>query len=299
MFPSYLNLSNNDWQTRIEEAYKILERCELCARKCGINRLEGEIGFCKGGLLPKVSSHNLHFGEEPPISGISGSGTIFFTGCTMRCCFCQNYPISQLGVGNEVSIEKLADMMIQLQERKAHNINFVTPTHFVPQIIKALFIAKNKGLQIPIVYNTGGYDALKTLKLLDGIIDIYMPDAKYGDDKMAEKYSEAPGYVETNQEALKEMHSQVWDLKLKNNIAERGLLVRVLLLPNDSNSSEKVLKFLYSISENVYISLMTQYFPANRAQDFSELSRGITIQEYERAYATLKSLNLRGYIQKI
>lgn len=317
MFPSYLNLTSQEFDRRINSAYKLLEECCLCHRKCGVDRIKGENGFCKAGVNPKVSSYNLHYGEEPPISGTRGSGTIFFTGCSLACVFCQNYPISQLGVGNEVSIERLAEMMLELQSKGAHNINLVTPTHFIPQFISALKVAKDKGLKLPIVYNTGGYDELVTLKLLEDIIDIYMPDAKYSDNDNALKYSSGIEYVEANRCAIQEMYRQTGDLMVENGIAIRGTLVRVLVLPDDISGSETVLEFLHSISPNMYISLMSQYFPANkasksliqgaripksyrsRASKYPELSRRITEEEYEKVYNKLMKLGLEGYIQPL
>jgi len=297
MYPSYLNLSPYEWKERINKAYEILKSCSLCGRKCGVDRISGGKGPCKGGILPKVSSYNLHFGEEPPISGTRGSGTIFFTGCSMRCCFCQNYPISQLGVGNEIKIEKLSKIMLSLQRSGAHNINLVTPTHFVPQILVSLKIASENGLRIPIVYNTGGYDTIETLNLLDSIVDIYMPDSKYGDDKNSLRFSDSPVYVKTNREAIIQMWKQVGDLEIVNGIAKRGILVRHLVLPNNISHPDEVLRFLQSVSKNMYVSLMSQYFPCNRAYQYPELSRRITKKEYERAYKTLQKLGLRGYTQ--
>jgi len=261
----------------------LLEKCSVCPRNCNVNRLKNEIGFCKIGRNPKISAYNLHFGEEPPISGIRGSGTIFFTGCNLRCVFCQNYPISQRCHGNEITVEKLADIMMALQNQNAHNINLVTPTHVVPQIIEVILLAKNKGLKIPIVYNSGGYEKVETLKLLKGIIDIYMPDAKYSDDKMAEKYSDAKNYWKINKLALKEMHRQVGDLKLKNEIATKGLLIRHLVLPDNIAGSKKGFEFIAKeISPRTHISIMAQYHPANRTDDFPELQRKITDKEYQQ-----------------
>lgn len=259
----------------------LLENCTVCPRNCKTNRLKNELGFCNVGKNPKISSYNLHFGEEPPISGRSGSGTIFFTGCNLKCVFCQNYPISQLHHGNEISIEKLAEIMLLLQKQNAHNINFVTPAHVVPQIIEAAVMAKKKGLKIPLVYNSGGYEKTETLKLLDGIIDIYMPDAKYSDNRMAKKYSNAPDYWEYNKQALKEMHGQVGDLRTKNGIAVKGLLVRHLVLPDNIAGSKKVFEFISKeISKKTYMSIMAQYHPANHADDFDKLNRKITNDEY-------------------
>ncbi|MDI6839687.1 MAG: radical SAM protein [bacterium] len=232
-----------------------------------------------------------------------GSGTIFFTQCSLRCVFCQNYPISQLGVGNETDEEALSNMMIELQNMGAHNINLVTPTHFVPPIIKSIYIARGKGLNIPIVYNTGGYDSVETMRLLDGIIDIYiyMPDAKYGDSKIASKYSDASNYVNVMKLAVKEMHSQVGDLVVENGIAKRGLLIRHLILPNNLSSTYKVLEFINKeLPKNTYISLMAQYFPAHRANEFKKIARELTDKEYEKATKFMAKLGLnRGWLQQI
>lgn len=290
---------------------KLLESCTICPRNCKVNRLKNELGFCKIGKNPKVSSYNLHFGEEPPVSGYNGSGTIFFTGCNLKCVFCQNYPISQLNHGNEISIKKLAEIMIYLQKQNAHNINFVTPTHVIPQILEGLVTAKKDGLKIPIVYNSGGYEKVDTLKLLNGIVDIYMPDAKYSDNKMAEKYSNAPDYWEYNKQVLKEMHRQVGELQVKNGIATKGLLIRHLVLPENIAGSEKVFKFISEeISKKTYMSIMAQYHPAafneprlrraNHADDFDELTRKITEKEYNAALKSADDYGLtRGWRQEL
>jgi len=260
-----------------------LSKCSVCPRNCNVNRLENELGFCKIGKNPKISAYNLHFGEEPPISGICGSGTIFFTGCNLKCVFCQNYPISQRCYGNEITVEKLSGIMMALQNQNANNINLVTPTHVIPQIIEAVLLAKNKGLKIPIAYNSGGYEKIETLKLLEGIIDIYMPDAKYSNDSMAEKYSQVKNYCEINKKSLKEMHRQVGDLQIKNGIAVKGLLIRHLVLPDNIAGSKKIFKFIAKeISPKTYISIMAQYHPANRTDEFPELQRKITDEEYSQ-----------------
>ncbi len=285
---------------RKEGLNKLLEKCHLCPRKCLVNRLQDEKGFCGAGKRVAVSSYNLHFGEEPPISGYRGSGTIFFTHCNLRCCFCQNYPISQMGNGQEVEISQLAKMMLKLQELGAHNINFVTPTHFVPQIVEALEVAVREGLSIPLVYNSGGYDSVETLKLLDGIVDIYMPDAKYSNPQSARTYSRADDYFEVNKKALLEMHRQVGDLKMdREGIAEQGLLVRHLVLPEDVVGSRRVLEFIgRNISQNTYMSIMAQYHPAHRASEFPELSRRISETEYDAVLKMADELGLeRGWRQ--
>jgi len=285
---------------RKEELNKLLENCHLCPRKCLVNRLQDEKGFCGAGRRVVVSSYNLHFGEEPPISGYRGSGTIFFTHCNLRCCFCQNYPISQLGNGQEVDISELAQMMIKLQKLGGHNINFVTPTHFVPQIVEALELAVGEGLRVPLVYNSGGYDSVETLKLLDGIVDIYMPDAKYSNPERAHTYSRAADYFEVNRKALLEMHCQVGDLKIdREGIAKRGLLIRHLVMPEDVAGSRKVLEFIAkNISQNTYMSIMAQYHPAHLAFEFPELSRRISKREYDAVLKMANELGLeRGWRQ--
>ncbi len=300
--PAYLKLSDRELEERIKKAFSLLNPCRLCPRKCEVNRLEGERGFCGAGAKAEVSSYNLHFGEEPGISGWRGSGTIFFTHCNLRCVFCQNYPISQLGHGNAVSTERLAEMMLELQHQGAHNINFVTPTHMVPWILEALLIAKERGLKIPLVYNTGGYDSLEELELLDGIVDIYMPDMKYNDNKVAERYSKAPDYVEVNRRAIKEMHRQVGDLVLDDTgVAQRGLLVRHLILPDGLAGTEGIMKFLAEeVSPETAISLMSQYFPAHRAFEYPEISRRITRKEYYEAERAMEQAGLyRGWKQGI
>ncbi len=295
--PSYLNLGLREIERRAEEALEKMYSCTLCPWKCGVNRFQGKkLGVCRSRSKAMVSSYNLHFGEEPPISGEKGSGTIFFTNCTLRCAFCQNYPISQYGAGKEYSDDELASMMLNLQDRGAHNINFVTPTHFVANILNALYIAVKKGLRIPLVYNTSGYELIETLKLLDGIIDIYLPDIKYSDNRMAKKYSMAKDYVKYNREALKEMYRQVGNLKLnKKGIAVKGLIIRHLVLPNGISGTRKALEFIAKeLSPEVTVSLMSQYFPANKANSIPELSRGITSEEYFIAVREMKTLGLKN-----
>ncbi|MCJ7813734.1 radical SAM protein [bacterium] len=287
-------------QKRIKHAYALLTRCHLCPRECGVNRLKGETGFCKAGFHPMVSSDNLHFGEEPPISGNQGSGTIFFTGCNLGCVFCQNYPISHFGHGNKVNLPKLAAMMLRLQKAGAHNINLVTPTHFAPQIMGALLIAYKKGLSVPLVYNCGGYEALDMLRLWNGIVDIYMPDMKYSDSATSQKYSSAPDYPENNQKAVKEMFRQVGDLQIdEQGVANSGLLIRHLVLPENISGTGNILNFITEqISKNTYISLMSQYFPAYKALSMPPLNRRITHKEYAKTkeYLTFYGLE-RGWIQ--
>ena len=287
-------------KSRLKKAYTLLKSCEVCPRKCRAKRLTGEKGICGAGFHPIVSSDNLHHGEEPPISGFRGSGTIFFTGCSLGCVFCQNYPISHLLHGNQNTVPRLAEIMLRLQKIGAHNINLVTPTHFTPQIMAALLIAYKKGLKIPIVYNCGGFESLNTLKLLDGIIDIYMPDMKYSDPELAKIYSSARTYPEINKAAVKEMYRQVGDLQIdENGIAKKGLLIRHLVLPENIAGTKEVLRFIAEeISPNTYISLMSQYFPAYKALSIPAINRRITHAEYKQAREYLEQFGLsRGWVQ--
>lgn len=275
---------------RIELAFKLLENCCVCPRNCRVNRLKGERGICRAGYFPEVSSHSPHFGEERPLVGAGGSGTIFLTHCNLRCSFCQNYSISHLGEGREVSFDRLARMMIELQRLGCHNINFVTPTHFVPQILKALALAIEAGLRIPLVYNSSGYDAVETLALLDGIVDIYMPDIKFATAAPAAEYCDAANYPEVARLAIKEMHRQVGDLVLdRNGIARRGLLVRHLVLPEGLAGTREAMRFLAAeISRNTYVNIMDQYYPCGEVLPSSALGRRITMEEYEEAVRAAK-----------
>jgi putative pyruvate formate lyase activating enzyme len=277
-------------QKKAEKAIQILKECQLCPRNCKVNRLKGERGFCKAGFLPEVSSYSPHFGEERPLVGSHGSGTIFLTHCSLRCLFCQNFSISHLGEGQEVSFEILGRMMVELQKLGCHNINFVTPTHYVPQILKALPFAVEKGLSVPLVYNTGGYDSVQTLKLLDGIFDIYMPDFKYSESRAGHECSQAPDYPQIAKLALKEMHRQVGDLLIdERGIALKGLLVRHLVLPQGLAGTRDVMRFLASeISKNTYVNIMDQYYPCGKVPLNSPLTRGITEEEYKEALEAAK-----------
>ena len=297
-------VSQSELEHRIEEAYQLLEHCRVCPRECGVNRLKDDkLGFCRSGLNPMISSVSAHHGEEPPLSGAKGSGTIFFTNCNMKCVYCQNYPISQMGNGAERTVGELACQMTWLQEQGCHNLNLVTPTHFMPQILKALGIAQERGFSLPIVYNTSGYESVEALRLLDGIVDIYLPDMRYGDDKAAMRYSIAPHYVEINRAAVKEMFRQVGNLVLddEHGIAKQGLIIRHLVLPGGISGTEEVMKFLAEeISKDVAISLMSQYFPAFKATEFKELNRRITAEEYEEAYQIMQKYGLEnGWVQKM
>ena len=290
---SYLELDRKEFERRIEKAFSLLEDCRLCGRECGVNRLKGEKGACRTGREVIISSFGPHFGEESPLVGRHGSGTIFFTNCNLSCVYCQNYTISQLGEGEVASEEALANIMIYLQRVGCHNINLVSPTHVMPQILKAIFIAREKGLRLPIVYNTGGYDSIETIKLLEGIVDIYMPDMKYSDPDMGLKYSKVKNYPEVNRIAVKEMHRQVGDLVIKDGIATRGLLIRHLVLPNGIAGTEETLKFIAEeISKNTYVNIMDQYRPAYKAHEYPELSRGITGKEFKDAIDLAKKYGL-------
>lgn len=292
MEPSYIKLYKDGLlQERIDRCTRILSSCRVCPRKCKVNRLQDETGFCKIGRQAVVASHGPHFGEEAPLVGRYGSGTIFFSGCNLMCTFCQNYDISHEAAGRPVTAETLADIMIDLQNNgRVHNINFVTPSHVAPQILEALPAAIEKGLRLPLVYNSGGYDNLATLKLLEGIFDIYMPDFKFSSDIPPTLYCKAPGYPEIVRCAIKEMHRQVGDLVLdENNRAVRGLLLRHLVMPEDLAGTRAAMRFLSeSISPNTYVNIMEQYRPCGDSTRFSELSRPVSHQEYEEALAAAR-----------
>ena len=299
-YPSYLNLCKDELEKRIKKAYQLFSPCQICPHKCKVNRNEGELGICRSGEEVIISSYNAHFGEEPPLSGRFGSGTIFFTNCNLKCVYCQNYPISQLGNGNKVSLLKLAKIMLELQEKKCHNLNLVTPTHFVYQILQSIKIAIELGLHIPIVYNTRAYESVHTLKLLKGVVEIYLPDARYANNRIAEKYSAAPNYFEVMKMALKEMHRQVGDLLIdKNGIAVSGLIVRHLILPEGQSGTRKIMNFIaQEISLHTYISLMAQYFPAFKAEQYAKLSRRISSEEYREALKAFREEGLEnGWFQ--
>jgi putative pyruvate formate lyase activating enzyme len=270
---------------RVEAARDLLKNCQVCPRHCGINRLANETGKCHTGKRAAVSSYGPHFGEEAPLVGRHGSGTIFFTNCNLECRFCQNYSISQLGEGTEVTDEELARMMLSLQTRGCHNINLVSPTHVVPQILQGLEIAINLGLKVPLVYNSGGYDSVQTLEILDGIIDIYMPDTKYSDEKVAEELSGIKNYPGINQAVLKEMHRQAGDLQIdENGIAISGLLIRHLVLPHGLAGTKEVMKFIAEdISLNSYVNVMAQYHPCHKAFQTPQLARSLSKQEFLEA----------------
>jgi len=294
---SYLKLlKSGKLEKRIEKFYQILESCQLCPRKCQVDRLKGQKGICQTGSNLRVASYHPHFGEEKVLVGSHGSGTIFLSYCSLRCFYCQNYEISHLGVGREYSEAEVAQMMLDLQAQGCHNINFVTPTHFAPQLVKSVKIAAERGLSLPIVWNCGGYENLEVIKLLEGIVDIYMPDMKYGDNEPGKKYSNPPipDYWDKNRQVLREMHRQVGDLKFnEKGIARRGLLIRHLVLPNDIARSENILKFIAKeISENTYVNIMAQYYPIGQALKFPELSRSITEKEFLKVIQIAEKLGL-------
>ena len=289
-----------DIKNRIEKAQALLSFCRLCGNLCGVNRLKNQKGKCNSGKDLIIASHNVHFGEEPPISGNKGSGTIFFTNCSLRCIYCQNYPISQMGNGKVISIQELAEIMMKLQIQGCHNVNFVTPTHFIPQIIEAISYAWELGLSLPLVYNTSGYETVEALKLLRGIIDIYLVDMRYSDDQIASSYSSAKNYVKTNREAVKEMFFQVGDLTTdEKGIAICGLIIRHLILPHNLAGSKKTFEFIKKeIVDTVWISLMNQYFPANQAISHPLLSRRTNRKEYNSAQKEfLQSGLLNAWVQ--
>jgi len=284
--PAYLQTHRSGLLRRkAGQALERLSACTLCPRRCGVNRLLGETGVCKTGRLASVSSFNAHFGEEAPLVGERGSGTLFFAHCNLLCLFCQNFEISHQGIGREVTDERLAGIMLGLQRQGCHNINFVTPSHVVPQILAALEIAAARGLTVPLVFNSGGYDLPETLALLDGVIDIYMPDFKFWDPEIARTTCEAPDYPEAARQALVEMHRQVGDLEIgEGGIARRGLLVRHLVMPAGMAGTREVMRFIARrISPRTYVNVMSQYRPCGRAHEVAGLETALSPAEYRRA----------------
>ena len=294
----YSKLSYDQLKEKADKLRAIYKNCVLCPWDCRIDRTAGKLGVCKSSDKVKVSSAAPHFGEEPMISGTKGSGTIFFSNCNLRCTYCQNYQISQEGLGNEITDDALAGLMLDLQKKGCHNINLVSPTHYLPNIVSALGIAIQKGLNIPIVYNSNGYEKTETLEILDGLIDIYLPDIKYSKNDVAVKLSNAPKYVEYNKAALKEMYRQVGNLELdSNSIAVKGLLIRHLVLPNDLAGSQKSFQFLASeLSKDVHIGIMAQYKPCFKATDDPDLGRKINSNEYRRALRLAKEAGLHNIL---
>ncbi|MBV6478231.1 MAG: hypothetical protein HGGPFJEG_00981 [Ignavibacteria bacterium] len=308
--PNYIFLSKSgELIERAEKLNSLLADCSICPKDCRVNRIENEIAACYSGMLPVVSSYCAHFGEEPVLSGtlenknFNGVGNIFFGNCNLRCVYCQNYEISQnhkLEKMHEVSVERLAEIMIELQNAKVNAIGLVSPTHFVPQIVSALSLAAKAGLNLPLVYNTNSYDSVEVLKLLDGIIDIYLPDLKYSDDLQGYRYSKIKNYVYHSQSALKEMYRQVGcEIILENGLMKKGLLIRHLILPNDLAGSYDTLKFISELDNKIHLSVMSQYYPIHKALSIDLLSRNIREREYEKVLMWMEELKLfNGYIQE-
>jgi putative pyruvate formate lyase activating enzyme len=299
---NYIDLYNSgELLDRVRQGYARLKCCDLCPHGCGVNRLAGETGVCRAGARPRIASTNIHRGEEPPISGTRGSGTIFLSGCSLHCRFCQNFPISQLGNGNDLSTVELAERFVRLQALGAHNINFVTSTHFLPQILAALFLAVPKGLRLPIVWNSSGYERVDALRLLDDIVDIYLPDMKYAADDQAERLSAAPGYREINRAAVREMLRQVGHFEQdEGGVAVRGLIIRHLVLPCGSAGSRETMAWIaMNLGRETHVSLMKQYFPAHEAASVAGIDRKLTDGEYEEAVAALEEAGLEnGWVQE-
>ena len=279
-----------------------IDKCDLCPHECNINRNDGKIGRCRASNKVKIALYSTHDFEEPCISGTKGSGTVFFSNCNLNCIYCQNYEISQLGKGKEITIEELSDIFLIQQEKHVENINLVTPTSYVPQIIQAIKIAKNKGLKIPIVYNTNSYENIETLKMLEGYIDIYLPDLKYSQNDLGKRYSNIDNYFEIATKAIKEMVRQVGVPKInKNGIIQKGVIIRHLVLPNNIENSKKVLKWIKeNLPEEIYISIMAQYFPTYKAKDNNELNRKLTKDEWSEIENYIEELNIKnGYVQEL
>ena len=295
--PAYLKLhKTGELENRAERLWNIMESCKLCPRQCGVNRIQGEVGFCHSpGSTLVVSAFHPHFGEERPLVGTGGSGTIFITHCNLRCVFCQNWQISQLGMGTETDVDQMAEMMLQLQDIGCHNINFVTPTHYSGPIIKALVIAAERGLRLPIVYNTSGWERLEILEVLDGIVDIYLPDFKYWDIDMAAKYSsDAESYPELTRAAILEMQRQVGVAKSQDDgIMQRGLMIRHLVMPNDVAGSENIMEWIgEELPKDTYVNIMAQYTPLYKAYNYPEISRRLTKEEYSKVVAKAQEVGL-------
>ena len=280
---------------------KQLEKCEICPHRCGINRNNNQIGRCKSKDSIKIALYSTHDFEEPCISGTKGSGTVFFSNCNMNCIFCQNYEISQLGKGKEISIENLAEIFLKQQEKEVHNINLVTPTSYAYQIIEAIKIAKNKGFKLPIVYNTNGYENVETIKALEGYVDVYLPDLKYAENELANRYSKVNNYFEIATEAIQEMIRQVGTPKFDSDgIIQKGVIIRHLVLPNQIENSKKVLTWIKTnLPDNIYVSIMAQYFPTYKAKYDEEINRKLTQEEWQEIEKYIEKIGLEnGFIQK-
>jgi len=303
--PSYLKLlASGEFENRVINADAILKSCTSCPRNCLVDRTNGGLGTCQSGYLPIVSSYTPHFGEEPVLSGINGAGNIFFGNCNLRCDYCQNFVISQnpnAESKNQISVQRLAEIMIELQNKGCHNIGLVSPTHFAVPILNSIFIAAKLGLNLPIIYNTNGYDSVEVLKLYKNVVDIYLPDIKYGTNENGRRYSKAPDYFEKTKAAIIEMYNQLGsDLIYKDGVVVRGLIIRHLVLPNGLSESEEVFKFISSLDSKIHVSLMSQYFPVNRASKNILLNRTINQTEYYRAVELLNKYGLEnGWMQEI
>ncbi|MEJ2613599.1 MAG: radical SAM protein [Ignavibacteriaceae bacterium] len=302
--PSYKNIGHEEFERRERISDDILRSCTSCPRNCQIDRTNGELGICASGALPIVSSYTPHFGEEPVLSGTRGAGNIFFGNCNLNCVYCQNFVISQkpkVEKKNEVTIEHLAEIMLELQQKECHNIGLVSPTHYSGSILKSIKLAVDKGLNLPIIYNTNGYDSVEMLKLYDGIIDIYLPDFKYGDNTEGKTYSKVDDYFDRTKEAIQEMYRQVGsELIYENGVVVKGLIIRHLILPNGLAETEKVFKFISELDRKIHISLMAQYYPANVADRYMLINRPVSNAEYARAIELLDKFGLEsGWIQEL
>ena len=284
-YPGYKRLiASGEFEERLGALRAMLSSCRLCPRLCGVDRTAGATGFCNGGLRARVASSGPHYGEETPLVGKGGSGTIFLAGCNLGCCFCQNYEISHLCEGREISADDLARTMLGLQEMGCHNVNLVTPTHFTPQIVEALETAAAGGLELPIVYNCGGYESVETLRLLEGVVDIYMPDFKFWSERSSERYLGASDYPAVARSALMEMHRQVGDLVIRDGLALKGLLVRHLVMPGHLADTREIAVFLAEeVSRTTFVNVMAQYRPCYRSDEFPEIAAGPTNDEFRRA----------------
>ena len=304
MIPSYVKLINSGaFKERLAKAESILQSCTSCPRNCNVDRTSGEYGICQSGDLPVVSSYTPHFGEEPVLSGSRGAGNIFFGNCNLRCVFCQNYVISQnykTEKKNEVSSERLADIMLELQGNGCHNIGLVSPTHFSASILKSIYLAGVRGLRLPVIYNTNGYDSVETLKLYDDVIDIYLPDFKWGENSVGKSYSRVSDYFDAVKPAIEEMYRQVGsELVYEDGIVTRGLIIRHLVMPNGLAETENVFRFIADLDPKIHISLMAQYYPSNKAEKYPLISRNISYSEYYRAVELLDKFGLEnGWVQE-
>lgn len=299
--PSYIDsYRSGSLSQKIEIADQLLRKCEVCPRKCGVDRINNEVGFCRTGQQAIVCSYHAHFGEEAPLVGKKGSGTIFFSYCNLLCCFCQNFEISHQGEGAAVYPEQIAGMMIRLQKEGCHNINFVTPSHVVPQILAALPVAIEQGLHVPLVYNTGTYDRVEVLELLEGVFDMYMPDFKFVDPELSKAACQAGDYALVAKQALKEMFRQVSDLVLDDSgIAMKGLLVRHLVLPDNLAGTKQVMEFIVNeISPDTYVNIMPQYYPCGLADKIPGLNRRITEKEFRSAMEDARKAGIRRFDQR-